>query len=463
MKSNICLLTDSYKLTHYKQYPIGTQNIYSYFESRGGKFNEIVFFGLNYYIKEYLSKPFTKDNILEAEIFTDKHIGKNLFNSAGWYHLFEKHKGHLPIKIHAVPEGTVVPVHNILLSVEVTDPNFPWLTNYLETLLSKLWYTCTVATLSREIKKIIKSYLIKTSDSLESLPFKLHDFGYRGVSSEESAALGGAAHLINFLGSDTIAGIRLLQYYYNCTTNMPGYSVNAAEHSTITSWGKNHEVDSYRNLIQQFPNGILSVVADSYDVYKAVSQYFGIELKNLILDRNGTFVVRPDSGIPEEVVLKVTELLGDKFGYEINSKGYKILHPKIRVIQGDGININSIPIILENLSKNGWSTDNLVLGMGGGLLQQIDRDTQKFAFKCSAARINDNDIQVFKDPITDPGKRSKAGYMKLILDNNILTTKCFNTLDEYRKNENDNILQEVNIYEYDENLDNIRNRAEIYE
>jgi nicotinamide phosphoribosyltransferase len=176
-------------------------------------------------------------------------------------------------------------------------------------------------------------------------------------------------------------------------------------------------------MLTQYSEGLVAVVSDSYDVYHACEKIWGDELKELVLKRNGTLVVRPDSGVPKDVVLKVIEILGDKFGYGVNAKGYKVINPKVRVIQGDGVNYESISEILENLEKNKWSTDNVAFGMGGALLQKLDRDTQKFAFKCSCATVDGSDRDVFKDPVTDHGKRSKRGRLKLVKDRSGFVTK----------------------------------------
>ena len=207
LTNNIILLTDSYKVGHHQQYPKGTTNVYSYFESRGGLFPETVFFGLQYFLQTYLSTPVTKEMIDEAEEFYAAHFGnKELFNRAGWDYILQKYDGKLPVRIKAVPEGTVVNTSNVLMTVESTDPQCYWLTNYLETLLSQVWYPTTVATLSREMKKLITRFLEKTGDP-NLITFKLHDFGFRGVSSVESAGLGGCAHLVNFMGTDTVAAL----------------------------------------------------------------------------------------------------------------------------------------------------------------------------------------------------------------------------------------------------------------
>jgi len=410
------LLTDSYKISHYKQYPPNTTGIYSYFESRGGRFDEVTFFGLQYLLKNYLQGVVvSRQKIDEAEAIYAKHFGDPaLFYKEGWEHILNKHGGKLPVRIKAVPEGAVIPVHNALITVENTDPACYWLSNFLETLLVQVWYGGTVATQSREIKKLILRYLNETGDPT-GIGYKLHDFGFRGVSSVESASIGAAAHLINFKGSDTIAGLSFIQDFYK-TTDVFGFSIPAAEHSTITSWGRDNEVKAYANMLSQYSTGTVAVVSDSYDIYNACEKLWGEALKNTILNRQGTLVVRPDSGEPKEVVLKVISILGDKLGYTTNDKGYKVLNPHIRVIQGDGVNYESIGEILETLKQNGWSADNVAFGMGGALLQKLDRDTQKFAFKCSSATVDGVERDVFKDPVTDTGKRSKRGKLKLIKD-----------------------------------------------
>ncbi len=416
MEQNIILLTDSYKLSHYKQYPTGTTEIYSYFESRGGKFPAVTFFGLQYLLKKYLlGVQVTSEKIAQAEKIYAAHFGNDkLFYKEGWEYILKTHDGKLPIRIKAVPEGTTVPVGNVLMTVENTDPNCFWLTNFLETLLVQVWYPTTVATQSREIKKLVLKYLQETGD-VRGIDFKLHDFGFRGVSSVESASIGGASHLINFMGTDTVVALTFIQDYYDSSA-MFGFSIPAAEHSTITSWGQENEALAYENMLTQYPDHLVAVVSDSYDIYNACEKLWGEVLKDKILTRKGTLVVRPDSGIPKDVVLKTIEILASKIGFTINDKGFKVLDPHIRVIQGDGVDHESIGLILENLKNNGWSADNLAFGMGGALLQKLDRDTQKFAFKCSEAVVNGEKRAVYKNPVTDLGKKSKKGRLKLVVD-----------------------------------------------
>ena len=410
LAKNIILNTDSYKVSMFKQYPAGTTNVYSYIESRGGRYGKTVFFGLQAFIKEYLLEPISQGDIDIADEILTAH--GEPFNRAGWQYILDKHNGFLPVVIRAVPEGTVVPVKNVLATIENTDPECFWLTTWLETaLLRAIWYPTTVATQSYTIRKVILDYLEKTGDP-SLIDFKLHDFGARGVSSFESAGLGGAAHLINFMGSDTITGVLYAREYYDA--GVSGFSIPAAEHSTITSWGRDGEVDAYRNMVTQFarPGSIVAVVSDSYDVFNAASKLWGEELRQQVIDSGATVVIRPDSGDPELVCRKLVQILGDKFGYTTNAKGFKVLN-NVRLIQGDGVNEHTIRMILGDFMVYGWSADNIAFGMGGALLQQLDRDTQKFAMKCSNVTVNGEDRDVVKDPITDPGKKSKAGRVNL--------------------------------------------------
>lgn len=413
-KVNFLFRTDSYKLSHFKQYPPDAEIVYSYLEARGGLYDNTVFFGLQYYLEKYLAGPvFDQDDIDEADQFSQKHFGRDLFNRSGWQHILDNHGGKLPLLIKSVSEGTVVPIKNVLMTVENTDPKVPWLTNYVESLLLKVWYPTTVATQSREVKKIIKKYLELTGDPA-SVTFKLHDFGYRGVSSEESASLGGAAHLVNFQGTDTVVGIALLQAYYQ-SQNMPGFSIPASEHSTMTSWGQDHELEAYTNMLEQYPTGLVACVSDSYDIFNACKELWGNKLKDRVLARDGVLVIRPDSGDPAPTILKILSILEEAFGTTENEKGFKLLNPHVRIIQGDGVNPSSIERILDTMKWQRWSADNIAFGMGGALLQQVNRDTQQFAFKCSAIRRAGVWHDVYK---TATGKESKRGRLYLIKDPN---------------------------------------------
>lgn len=410
LAKNIILNTDSYKVSMFKQYPAGTTGVYSYIESRGGRYDRTVFFGLQAFIKEYLLEPITQADIDIADELLTAH--GEPFNRAGWQYILDKHNGYLPVVIRAVPEGTVVPVKNVLATIENTDPECFWLTTWLETaLLRAIWYPTTVATQSYSIKRVILDALEKTGDP-SLIDFKLHDFGARGVSSLESAGIGGAAHLVNFMGTDTISGILFAREYYNA--GIAGFSIPAAEHSTITSWGRDNEVKAYDNMLTQFakPGSIVAVVSDSYDIFNAASKLWGEELRDKVIASGATVVIRPDSGDPVAVNKQLIQILDQKFGSTVNTKGFKVLN-NVRLIQGDGVNELTVRSILGAFMALGYSADNIAFGMGGALLQQVDRDTQKFAMKCSSACVDGKWIDVQKDPVTDSGKKSKAGRVTL--------------------------------------------------
>ena len=421
MNKNICLTTDSYKLNHWNQYPAGTEKVYSYFECRkGAKFAETPFFGLQYIIKNHLEGVVvTREKIENAAKLCKAHFGsEKYFNREGWEYILNNYGGKLPVVIKAVEEGTVVPINNVLMTIENTDNKCFWLTNYLETVLSQVWYSTTVAALSREVKVNIKEYFDLTSDG-GLLNFGLHDFGFRGASSWESAGIGGAAHLINFLGTDTVVAMEVAVNYYNADLNGLAFSVAATEHSVMTALGKNGEEQVVENLLNEYPTGILSVVSDSYDIYNFVSNIVGTKFKDRILDRDGVFVVRPDSitpthPTPEEEMVWIMENLWANIGGTINSKGYKVINPKVRVLWGDGIDIDGIKKILYAVTKAGFATENIAcFGMGGGLLQKVNRDTQRCAFKCSAQYRDGQWYDIQKNP-KDVSKASKKGKLKLI-------------------------------------------------
>jgi nicotinamide phosphoribosyltransferase len=425
------LNTDSYKASHWLQYPPGTSHVFSYIESRGGAHeragplpsahtgalqgrrsssDRTLFFGLQYILKEYFTKVVTADDVALAEEVCAAHGVP--FNRDGWLHIVSAHAGRLPVRIRAVAEGTLVPVHNVLVTIENTDPACAWLTSFLETALLRVWYPTTVATNSWATKQLIARFLERTGDPA-GLPFKLHDFGARGVSSLESALLGGMAHLVNFMGTDTMSALLGARVYYS--EPMAGFSIPAAEHSTITAWGRDGEADAYRNMLHQFarPGSLVAVVSDSYDLEHAVKALWGGELKQAVIDSGATVVIRPDSGEPTSIVLQTVQSLDAAYGSDINAKGFRVLR-HVRVIQGDGITRESIESILAALAVHGYSADNVAFGQGGALLQQVNRDTLRFAMKCSAVQVNGQWRDVFKDPVTDPAKRSKAGRLTLL-------------------------------------------------
>jgi len=411
MNKSIILNSDSYKYSMPFQYPEGTEVVYSYIESRGGVWDKTLFFGLQAYIKEYLLNPITKEEIDFAEEIITVH-GEPFYRE-GWEYILNEHNGYLPVIIKAVPEGTIVPTKNVLLTIENTDPKCWWLTTFLETsILRAIWYPTTVATNSWVTKNIIKYWVKQNGDDDSIIYYKLHDFGARGVSSFESSGIGGAAHLINFYGTDNVSGLLFARDYYDA--GISGYSVPAMEHSTVTSWGRENEYESYRNMIKLNKGKTISIVSDSYNIF-AACQAFGIILKQDIIDNDVTLVVRPDSGKPSKIVECCLKILDEYFGHTINEKGYKVLN-NVRVLQGDGIDHTSIDEILYFADAAGYSVDNILFGQGGALLQQVNRDTLKFAMKCSAIKVNGEWRDVFKDPYTDPGKSSKKGRVTLYKD-----------------------------------------------
>jgi nicotinamide phosphoribosyltransferase len=409
--TNIILMSDAYKYSQWVQYPPKTEYVYSYIESRGGMYDKTVFFGLQAFLKEYLRLPVTMEMIDEAE---EVVVCANMpFNREGWEHIVNEHDGYLPVVIRGAPEGSIIETKNVLVDIINTDPKCFWLTSFLETaLLRAIWYPTTVATNSYTSKQIILEALHRSGDP-STINFKLQDFGARGVSSHESAKIGGAAHLINFMGSDTIECLQFIRQYYN-TSDIVGSSIPAMEHSTVTSWGRDGEFDSFSNMLDHFakPGEMLACVSDSYDIYAACALW-GTELKQKVIDSGATIIIRPDSGDPADVVTKCARILDKHFGSVRNEKGYKVIN-YVRIIQGDGIDHQSIRSILFSLANAGYSSDNVGFGQGGALLQQVNRDTLKFAMKCSAAYVDGKWIDVFKDPITDQGKLSKKGILRLI-------------------------------------------------
>ncbi len=432
-KQNILLLADAYKYSHYKLYYPGTSKIYSYLESRGGMFEETVFYGLQYFLKEYLEgMAFTRENVDEAEEILNGVFGRaGVFDRSNFDYILTQHGGRLPVKIKAVPEGKAVPVKNVLMTIENTDPKCFWLTNFLESLLMQVWYPSTVATLSHATRRTVEHYFELTADdeAKPAIDFVLNDFGFRGVSSVESAGLGGSAHLINFLGSDTVYASAFLKKYYN-TKTIHGLSVPATEHSIMTLLGEKGERAIFDHVLNAYPDGTLACVSDSYNIFHAVGERWGREFKDRILQRNGTLVIRPDSGDPVNTLLILYELLFERFGFTVNSKGYRVLPPQVRVIQGDGIDYDSIQRIYKAVSARKISAENLILGMGGALLQKLNRDTQKFALKCSYAEVDGKGVDVQKSPMemNERGemiksfKASKSGRLKLIEVNGELKT-----------------------------------------
>lgn len=420
---NVAILTDGYKPSHRPQYESGTTRVYSYWESRGGLFPQVVPFGLQGFVKRYLLRPLTHLDVTKAaELYEDYFQERGIFFEEGFRRIVDEFGGYLPLEIKAVPEGFTVPTRNVMLTIENTHDDFYWLTNYLETILSQLWYPSTVCTLSRAFFELIHRYREETGDPAGTA-WGLHDFGFRGVSSVESAAIGGAAHLVNFNGTDTVISIPYARCFYGADRNIAG-SIPASEHSTMSLWGRSREYEAFANMVKQYGHckaGLYACVSDTYNIFDACRAWGSEPLRSAVLAAPGMLVVRPDSGTPHVIVVQVAETLAKGFGSTPNGKGFKVLN-RVRIIQGDGVNYEEAHRVLEALKMRGWAAENLAFGMGGALLQRMDRDTQRFAVKASWALVNGEPRDIWKDPVTDPGKRSKRGRLKLVIRDGVPET-----------------------------------------
>lgn len=433
---NLILCTDAYKFSHHRFYGAEMTKMISYMESRGGKFEETLFYGLQIVLKQYLEGiAITKEEVDEAYELLGTKFGvfgrEDVFDRSKFDYIVDKYDGKLPISIKAVPEGTVVGTKNVLFTIESLDENCAWLTNFLESILLQVWYPITVATLSREVRKIVRKAFEDCTSYDEGLidflvDFVLNDFGFRGVSSVQSAKIGGSAHLVNFKGSDTVIASKLVRDIYN-TETVYGLSIPATEHSIMTLKGEEGEVELMRRVLTLFPTGLVACVSDSFHIFKACADKWGTELRDLILSRpaepGNQLVIRPDSGHVINTLKEIFNILFDKFGYTVNEKGYKVLPPQVRVIQGDGVNLDSIKEIYAMLKAEKISPENLALGMGGKLLQaDINRDTNNFATKACYAILDGEERNVVKSPtemdangnITKSFKKSKQGKLKLV-------------------------------------------------
>lgn len=411
--NNPLIDTDSYKITHPWQYEEGMDGIIAYIEARGGA-DEILWQGQQIQLKEVFARPITKEMVDFAEAFWTAHIG--YFYRPGWDYVVNECNGYIPVTIISAPEGLVIPTKNAVSVVLCEDKTFAPCMQHLETLLLRVWYPSSVATISFQAKEMIYKGMVESCDTLDKLPFMLHDFGSRGVSSPQSAAIGGQAHLVNFMGTDTGLGLIGARVWYD--EEMAGFSIPASEHATITSWGLDTkgETAAYANMIKAFgEDNIFACVSDGNDIEKATRDLWGDALREKVLAMKAMLVIRPDSGDPIIWLPKLLSILDERFGSTVNSKGYKVLN-KVRLIQGDGVTIQSLPLMIAAILEAGFSLDNVAFGMGGGLLQKVDRDTFKWAMKCCAIRINGVWKEVFKDPATDPGKKSKRGFPILCQD-----------------------------------------------
>lgn len=477
MTTPIYLSTDFYKLSHREQYPEGTTKVYSTLTPRSNKYapwsDKIVFFGLQYFIKEYLINRFNKDFFnqpLEQVLITYKQFVKNTLGKEKVYtkHLEQLHKlGYLPIKIEALPEGTLAPMRCPVMTIENTLPEFFWLTNFLETILSTtIWQPVTSATLAYQYRKVLDKYAQKTTGSTAGVEWQGHDFSFRGMSSEQSGMASGMGHLTSFKGSDTIPAIFGAHKYYNAPLDFTtASSISATEHSVMCSYGQADELELFKHLLTDvYPTGLFSVVSDTWDFWKVVTEYLPT-LKDIIMNRDGKLVVRPDSGDPVDIVTGtkqhgstpeekgLIECLWDTFGGTVNEQGYKVLDPHIGAIYGDSINLERAVAISKRLEEKGFATTNIVFGIGSFSYQYHTRDTFGFAVKATAATVNGEERMLFKNPKTDDGtKRSQRGRVVVGKKEDILSKNSdfdFSTLTGDQKDNNLLWLDGLNTKEVD--------------
>ncbi len=435
---NPLLLTDFYKVHHHRMYPEGTTLIYSNLTPRKSRLpgvDGIVFFGLQHFLLEYLVGRFERDFF--ARPLPDVLAEYERHVPVDTAHVAELHTlGYLPLEIKALPEGTQCPIGVPCLTIRNTHPAFGWLTNYLETLLScQLWQPITSATLARQFRLLLDRYARQTTGTTDGVQWQAHDFSMRGMSSVETAVLSGMGHLLAFTGTDSIPAIYQLEASYDAT-GLIGASVPATEHSVMCMGTKDDELGTFRELLATFPEGILSVVSDTWDLWKVCTEYLPA-LKAEILARDGKLVIRPDSGDPVDILCGnatspvgspaakgVVELLWDTFGGTTNAQGYKMLSPHIGAIYGDSINLARAEDICERLKAKGFASTNVVLGVGSFTYQYNTRDTFGFAMKATYGEVRLTDAtgaertearEIFKDPITDDGtKRSKKGLLQVV-------------------------------------------------
>jgi nicotinamide phosphoribosyltransferase len=430
MMKRILLMADLYKYSHWKQYPAGTTKVYSYMCARGSRVpgqDYIIWFGLQYYIKEYFLKPITTEEKLEYIEYVTMSLGPQAVDPEFLACLDELIQlRYLPLKIKSLPEGEKVPLKFPLLTITNTLPRFYWLVNFVETLLSKLWYTSTCATVSHRFRLLAEKFAGEYTDHI---PYQFHNFSYRSISSEESASLADAAHLMSFLGTDTMGGIVLLNRYYNQVGTEPGskkigFSVPATEHSVMCMGTKDGERDTLQRLIGLYPKGILSVVIDTWNMWQFINGHARM-LYGPIMKREGKLVFRPDSSpkTPLEIICGdpdgndinerkgVLSLLATGFGSTFDIKGIAFLDSKVGVLYGDAITYEMAEKIFTKMKEQNWHSSNIVFGIGGVNFQWITRDTYNFAIKATYGVVNDIPLDIQKDPITDRKKKSACGLM----------------------------------------------------
>lgn len=430
--------TDGYKVDHRRQYPKGTTYVYSNLTPRNGRDAEdkgVIFFGLQFVLERYFNEQIEdgffnrpkQDVMDEYQLFLNEYLGPNDIGVDHIAALWDL--GYLPLEIKAVPEGTFVPYGVPVLTIENTVPEFFWVTNYIETLISSaLWHATTSATTAFKYRKLLEGWALKTAGDTGFVDFQGHDFSFRGQTSPESAALSGAAHLTAFVGTDTIPAIHLLKQYYEAT-GMVGVSVAATEHSVMCAGGEDDELETYDRLLDLYPTGILSVVSDTWDYWNVLTKILPA-LKDKIVARGGKLVIRPDSGDPVKIICGdpdaplgsperkgTVAVLFELFGGTETSTGHGQLDEHIGVIYGDSITLERAEAICAGLAAKGYASTNVVFGIGSYTYQYCTRDNHGFAMKATWCEISGSGHDIFKKPKTDNGgKFSAKGRLAVLRD-----------------------------------------------
>jgi nicotinamide phosphoribosyltransferase len=442
---NPLLLTDGYKTSHNQMYPKGTTLVYSNFTPRSNKHapkgcDKVVSFGQQMVMmqiheafeKEFFSRP--KDEVISE---MKRELSLYLNTDYDVSHFERLHDlGYLPIHVKIIPEGNMVGIKVPVLTIYNTHPDFFWVTNYLETIISNLlWKPMTSATIANQYRKVLTKWQEKTDrEKAWFIDWQAHDFSMRGLDSVEACVSSGLGHAISFSGSDSLPVIHGARKFYNAQGMVVG-SVNATEHSVMCSGGKEDEVETFNRLLETFPTGILSVVSDTWDLWKVCTYHVSV-LKDKIMSRDGKLVIRPDSGNPADIVCGyntaeileyhdydanhpsykgVVELLWDIFGGTVNDQGYKVLDPHIGVIYGDSITLERAEEICNRLASKGFASTNIVFGVGSFTYQYNTRDTFGFAMKATYVEVNGEGREIFKNPVTDDGtKKSATGLLQVV-------------------------------------------------
>ncbi len=461
MKTNPLTLIDFYKADHRRQYPEGTQLVYSNFTPRKAReegSHQLVFFGLQYFVKEYLIRQWNegffqrpKEEVMaEYRRRMDNALGKD---SIPVEHIADLHDlGYLPLVVKGLPEGTVVTPKIPVVTVYNTHPDFFWLTNYLESLMSAiLWKPATSATTAFRYRQAFERFAHETvgDSGLDFVYWQGHDFSFRGMSGIEDACISAAGHLLSFYGTDTVPAIDFHEEYYGADSDkeLVGGSVPATEHSVMCMGTKDNEIGTFKRLITElYPNGIVSIVSDTWDFWQVITEYLPL-LKANILARDGKVVIRPDSGDPVKIIVGdkdavpgspeykgAIECMWETFGGTITEKGYKLLDSHIGLIYGDSITLQRQQAILEGLKQKGFASFNVVLGIGSYTYEYVTRDTYGFAMKATYGEVNGEPRNIYKDPKTDDGtKKSAKGLLSVSKENGALVLKDECTWEEEKQ------------------------------